>query len=1115
MTNAKKTSGLFLLLALELIIACPGFAATYFVDATGGNDASSGTTTNAAWQTLGKVNGITFSPGDRILFKAGEAWNGTTQLHPSGSGATNNPIVIDMYGSGPKPIINAGSATGKGAVYLSNQSFWEINNLEITSDAGSDGDRRGVDFIATSGTSTHLYLRNCYIHNIRGTFQSTDGGATSPGKRTGGILVEVPSGSASFNDILIENNEIQTVRNEGLVACLGASSAKNVIIRGNVLHDVTKNAMVIRVCDSTCLIEHNLCYNTATLTTGNTMFTAGANGPVFQYNEGYNNLAGDHDGSMYDADLGSKNVVFQYSYSHDNSHGLYWQYASSSADTGMVVRYNISQNDQGNIFSLSGSGGGDTFYNNTIYINPPVVNAVSHYVVDDRSSGHTEYFFNNIFYNLNGSPFHLTSGNTHVFAYNVFYGQHPASEPSDVHKLTSDPMLVAPGTGRTNDFSSLVGFKLQAGSPCIDSGVTVTTALTGNPNAGGLDIFSNTVPFNGATDRGAHEWTGTVSNTPPSISGQPQNQSACQGETVVFSVAVAGSAPLIYQWNNSGGPIAGGTNSDLVLNSVTTGSSGNYFVVITNVSGVVTSSVALLTVSTNVAASIAAQPADQTVTNGAAASFTVVPAGTAPFTFQWQTNGVDKVGATNATLLVSNVSTNDAGTYDVVVANTCGIVISATAVLTITNPVGSIPSITNQPQSQTVLAGANVSFSVGATGPAPLSYQWWKNNSAVVDTTNATYLLSNVSTNDAGNYFVVVTNGFGSVTSSVAVLTVNQNPGGGTTNTLLSHDFSATNGWTLGAGWTLTTTTQLTNSQGVAQGQYANFTPGTAGNYLVSPTVNAATNTGLQLSFFANHNTGFTGNLQVDVSNDGGGTWASLTNISNANIAAGNVLGPVQGPFGPGPSFDNKSQVAVRFSATGTLGTSSPRLRIDNVILTGLSAVIVAPPQITATFATNILPNSVQLNAQVIPGGVPAVTYFIFGTSTNYGNVTATNNLPAGANLFSVSNLIAGLMPGTVYHFQAFASSSAGSTNAADATFATLSISQPRLAAQVLGGGNLQINFSNTPGASFSMLATTNLSLARSNWTALGGVNEIAPGQFQFSEAATNRPARFYQIRSP
>lgn len=156
----------------------------------------------------------------------------------------------------------------------------------------------------------------------------------------------------------------------------------------------------------------------------------------------------------------------------------------------------------------------------------------------------------------------------------------------------------------------------------------------------------------------------------------------------------------------------------LGLNNVATTNFGNYSVVVTNVSGSVTSSYAVLTVSTNLPATINAQPLDQTTTTGGSASFNVVPGGTAPFTFQWQVNGADIAGATNATLALSNLSTNDAGTYDVVVANTCGIVVSSTALLMVNDP----PAITSQPTNLTVSVGGSAGFAVTATGTPPLSY---------------------------------------------------------------------------------------------------------------------------------------------------------------------------------------------------------------------------------------------------------------------------------------------------------------------------------------------------------------------------------------------------------
>ncbi|MDB6021948.1 MAG: rcc, partial [Pedosphaera sp.] len=70
--------------------------------------------------------------------------------------------------------------------------------------------------------------------------------------------------------------------------------------------------------------------------------------------------------------------------------------------------------------------------------------------------------------------------------------------------------------------------------------------------------------------------------------------------------------------------------------------------------------------------------------------------------------------------------------------------------------------------------------------------------------------------------------------------------------------------------------------------------------------------------------------------------------------------------------------------------------------------------------------------------------------------------------------------------------------------------------AKKLGNGSFQFAFTNYSGALFSVHATTNLLLALTNWTSLGGATEVSPGQFQFTDAqASSSPQRFYSIRSP
>lgn len=600
-------------------------AAHYYVDSTAGNDANSGTSEGAPWRTLTKVNATTFQPGDVIRFKTGAVWTG--RLNPKGSGAPGNPIVIDQYGSGPKPVINANGATGWGAVYLFNQQYWEINNLEIINDAAEGGDRRGIYLSASNfvgNVVNHLHVRNCYIHNIKGIVDQISNAA----KRTGGIIVEVIEDRAvptRFNNILIENCVISTVDNQGIALNNRVSVSDypstpewearkftHVVIRGNRINDVAKNAMIIRLTDETGLVEHNVCWDTAYRAfTGNTIFSRSARGTVFQFNEGYQNRAGEldpsknFDGSLYDADLQSPGVIFQYSYSHDNAHGLYWQ-CTDARDTNVIVRYNVSRNDRGIIFCMNYEATSTYVYNNTVFVS----SNLSPRIIDERRNANKTYwFYNNIIYNLSPTASYQWFNGKRTFENNTFYGYHPPGEPDDPYKLTSDPLLVNPGSGGLG-LHTLAGYQLQPGSPAIDSGRAVS-------NHGGRDLWGNAVPFNSATDRGAHEWTAApITNAPPAFTQPPQSQTVIAGSNVMFAVVVTGTPPLQRQWRKNGVALMGKTDPILTLTAVSPVDAGDYDMVVANAFGAVTSSVATLTVKWPVATHTVAPFSRATIRDG-------------------------------------------------------------------------------------------------------------------------------------------------------------------------------------------------------------------------------------------------------------------------------------------------------------------------------------------------------------------------------------------------------------------------------------------------------------------------------------------------------------------
>jgi uncharacterized cupredoxin-like copper-binding protein len=272
----------------------------------------------------------------------------------------------------------------------------------------------------------------------------------------------------------------------------------------------------------------------------------------------------------------------------------------------------------------------------------------------------------------------------------------------------------------------------------------------------------------------------TVTDAPagPTITTQPQDQTVAAGETATFTVVAEGIGTLLYQWSKDGAELDGATSDTLVIENVTAEDhAGVYTVLVTDDAGSVTSDGATLTVTEEpVGPTITAQPEDQTVAAGETATFTVVAEGNGTLLYQWSKDGVDIDGATSDTLVIENVTAEDhAGVYTVLVTDDDGSVTSDGATLTVTEP--PAPTITTQPQDQTVVAGETATFTVVAEGNGTLLYQWSKDGAELAGATSDTLVIENVTVEEhAGVYTVLVTDDDGSVTSDGATLTVTEPP---------------------------------------------------------------------------------------------------------------------------------------------------------------------------------------------------------------------------------------------------------------------------------------------------------------------------------------------------
>ena len=254
---------------------------------------------------------------------------------------------------------------------------------------------------------------------------------------------------------------------------------------------------------------------------------------------------------------------------------------------------------------------------------------------------------------------------------------------------------------------------------------------------------------------------------PPTILVQPQSQSVSGGTNVTFSVGVAGSSPLFYQWLFNGSNLVNGTGAVLQLTNVQAEDAGPYSVVISNAYGTVTSSNAILTVDTS-APSIVSSPRDATLSPATnSVTLRVSATGAAPLRYQWRQDGTNRAGATTSAFILTARSTN-AGNYDVIVTNAYGSATSGVAVVTVLVP----PQITTQPVDQSIPVGSNATFSVLASGTTPLTYQWYFNGAPLVAATNSSLTLSGVTFSNGGFYGVWVSNMVGAARSRDAYLSI-------------------------------------------------------------------------------------------------------------------------------------------------------------------------------------------------------------------------------------------------------------------------------------------------------------------------------------------------------
>ena len=543
----------FLLMSAVVLPLSGAMATDYYVDSVAGLDTNNGTTTSTPWNTLNKVNTITFSPGDKVLLKRGSSWTGS--LHLLGDGSPTAPLVVDGYGTGAAPII---SGTGLYAIGVWNKHNLTIQNLELLNTGTSDKTRHGIYLaFGTSGTFSGIKVLNNDIHDVRGISDRSgmyDNAAIY-------IHIQDASVGAKVDSMLIQGNDIHDIKTIGIYqksppyyVTHPELWATNLVIRDNIIDKTGADLIVIAGAQSP-LIEYNAGYDACINGVGygwaGGMWSSyRCKDAIFQFNEVariHNEMApGDGDGQAFDADLGSMgDNIFQYNYTHDNAGGIVIQMSDPTVAKKVIYRYNLSVNDDrqtnsGCQFPMKPTEGVSSgyVYNNVFY----TTLAQGYKVYANKAL----FFSNNIFYAPTGLYPSLTN-----YSNNCYFGHTP--DINDPYKVLADPKFVGPlptTAGGDGDIPANTDiFKLQSNSPCINAGVNIASN-------GGQDFWGNALYSGTYADIGAQEVVGG-NNPPPApvtITDNPPSSS------VIYSgswVHTTGTDSLYYNLTRSDATIVG------------------------------------------------------------------------------------------------------------------------------------------------------------------------------------------------------------------------------------------------------------------------------------------------------------------------------------------------------------------------------------------------------------------------------------------------------------------------------------------------------------------------------------------------------------------------------
>ena len=494
-----------------------------------GHDSSDCRSPGTACRSIAKVNAMTFSASDQILFEGGATFPGQISLGSGTGGTTAAPVVVTSYGTGRATI----SASNSSGFVASNTGNFEIRNLNFTGVNRTTNGHAGI-LISNSGATqyTHVYLTDVDVQQF-----------------DGGILVIGWPSTGGYDDVRL----LRVVSHDNLkdgaalwTAADAVGTFSNLYVGYSQFYNNLGVPKPVKGGNGLWFngvnhgtIEYSQFHDNGGSSDGNYGFWMyDSSNVTVQHSEAYNNHTGaTKDGGGFDIDGGCQQCVIQYSYAHGNDGAGFALIAAGPNPQpwqNNVVRFSISENDgrknsaggimlYGDSIQQYGTDGRPLvsfdIYQCTVYTTPPPSGTGRAVMIFDHAVTSAGRIRNSIFQASSGAEVvNIGTGNTDLLfqgndywadgTLSIFNGGTAYSSLDAWRTATGQETLDGQLTGRSlapqfanPGVGSADGYRLPSSSSMIDAGVDLATL---GINAGGRDYFGDVSP-QGGFDIGADE----------------------------------------------------------------------------------------------------------------------------------------------------------------------------------------------------------------------------------------------------------------------------------------------------------------------------------------------------------------------------------------------------------------------------------------------------------------------------------------------------------------------------------------------------------------------------------------------------------------------------------